>query len=108
MAMRNNLEDRLDSLLAEYKQSFAEPEVSANVSPVMWQKIEAKRSMTFSFERLAQKLVTAAMALCLMMGLFLITPLPQSSLATYVEVLADEHDIMAFSDVMPPDGMTQQ
>ena len=107
--MGNDLEARFDGLLAEYKRSFAEPEVSANFSPIMWQKIEARRSMTFSFERVAQKLVTAAMALCILMGLFLITPMPQvSSLATYVEVLADEHDIMAFSDVMPPDGITQQ
>jgi hypothetical protein len=76
---------------------------------MLWQKIEARRAMTFSFERLAQRFVTAAVALCLLMGLFLITPLPQtSSLTTYVEVLADEHEIMAYSDVTPPDGTSQQ
>ena len=75
----------------------------------MWQKIEARKAMTFGFERLAQRFVTAALALCLMMGLFLITPLPQtSSLSTYVEALAEEHEIMAFSEVAPSDGMSQQ
>jgi hypothetical protein len=109
MAMGNQFEDRFDSLLAAYKQSFGEPEVPANFSPMLWQKIEARKAMTFGFERLAQRFVTAAMALCLLMGLFLITPFPQSSsLATYVEVLADEHEIMAYSDVTPPDGMSQQ
>ena len=109
MAMSNNFDDRFDSLLAEYKRSLGEPEVSANFSPTMWQKIEARKAITFSFERLAQRFVTAAVALCLLMGLFLITPLPQtSSLTTYVEVLADEHEIMAYSDVTPPDGISQQ
>ena len=107
--MGNNFEERFDGLLSEYKRSFGEHEVSANFSPMLWQKIEARRAMTFSFERLAQRFVTAAVALCLLMGLFLITPLPQtSSLTTYVEALADEHEIMAYSDVTPPDGMTQQ
>ena len=109
MAMGNNFEERFDGLLAEYKQSLRDPDVSANFTPVLWQKIEARRAMTFSFERLAQKFVTAAVALCLLMGLFLITPLPQSSsLTTYVEALADEHEIMAYSDVTPPDGISQQ
>ena len=109
MATGSNFEDRFDSLLAEYKRSFGEPAISANFSPMLWQKIESRKTMTFGFERLAQRFVTAAMALCLLMGLFLITPLPQtSSLTTYVEVLADEHEIMAYSDVTPPDGISQQ
>lgn len=107
--MESPLEEKFDNLLAEYKRSFSEPEISANFSPMMWKQIEARKAMTFSFERLAQRFVTAALALCLLMGLFLITPLPQtSSLSTYVEALADEHEMMAYSDVTPADGMSQQ
>ena len=107
--MGNQSEERFDKLLSEYKRSFGEYEASANFSPAMWQKIEARKAMTFGFERLAQRFVTAALALCLLMGLFLISPLPQtSSLASYVEVLADEHEIMAYSDVTPADGTAQQ
>ena len=107
--MQNNYEDRFDRLLTEYKRSFVEAEVSANFSPMLWKKIEARRAMTFSFERLAQRFVTAAMALCLLIGLFLITPLPQtSSLSTYVEALADEPEILAYTDVAPSDGTSQQ
>ena len=75
--MRNNFEERFDGLLADYKHSFGDHGISANFSPMLWQKIEARRVMTFSFERLAQKFVTAAVALCLLMGLFLITRLPK-------------------------------
>lgn len=106
--MGNHFEERFDGLLAEYKRSIGEQEVSTNFSPMLWQKIEARKAMTFSFERLAQRFVTAAVALCLLMGLFLITPLPQtSSLTTYVEVLA-EHEMVAFSDAAPPEGMSQR
>lgn len=107
--MGHNYEERFDGLLADYKRSLEEHEISANFSPMLWQKIEARRAVTFSFERLAQRFVTAAVALCLLMALFLVTPLPQtSSLTTYLEALADEHEIMAYSDVTPPDGITQQ
>ncbi len=106
--MDKNFEERFDGLLAEYKRSFGEPEISANFSPMLWKKIEARRAMTFSFERLAQRFVTAAVALCLLMGLFLITPLPQtSSLTTYVEVLAD-HEMVVFSDVAPVETASQR
>ena len=109
MAMGNQFEERFDSLLAEYKRSMCDPDVSANFSPMMWKKIEARKAMTFSFERLAQKFVTVALALCMMMGLFLVTPMSQTSaLTTYIEALAEEHDVLAYSDVTPLDPMMQQ
>ena len=109
MAMGNDFESKFDSLLAQYKQSFDEPVVSANFSPTMWKNIEARKAMTFGFERLAQKFVTVALGLCMVMGLFLVTAIPQtSSLSTYIDALADEHEILAYSDVTPTDAYTQQ
>ena len=109
MSMGNQFDERFDSLLADYKRSMPDPEISANFSPLMWKKIEARKAMTFSFERLAQKFVTAAIALCMMMGLFLVTPISQTSaLTTYIDALAEEHEILAYSEVTPIDPMMLQ
>jgi hypothetical protein len=109
MSMGNQFEERFDSLLADYKRSMPDAEISANFSPLMWKRIEARKAMTFSFERLAQKFVTAAIAMCMMMALFLVMPMSQTSaLTTYIEALSEEHETMAYSDVTPTDPMMQQ
>ncbi len=79
-------EDRLSALFAAYRAAVPEPEVSTAFVPGLWEKIDARRSFACSLKRLAQGLITAAAAVCLLMGFYLSRPEPSDY--TYLEVLA--------------------
>ena len=85
------LERELDALFAAYRVACPEPEPSANFMPELWQKIEASRSVSYSFTRLTQAFVTAAAAICLVLVILQTTLKTQPSFntQTYVEALAD-------------------
>ena len=65
--------------------------------PKLWNRIEARQTFTFSFRRMANAFLTAAMAASLALALY--TALPHraspnpSSYASYVEALADANTI---------------
>ena len=60
----NGREGKLDALFAEYRAAIPDPEASANFMPMLWQRIEARRSANLSiFRRLAQVCVGATVAL---------------------------------------------
>jgi hypothetical protein len=85
---------RLDALLQAYRAACPDPEPSVNFMPLLWQRIEARQSVSAVFSRLARNLVTAALALSILLGLVVsfsgshVGQLPSES---YVEVLAEEH-----------------
>ncbi len=87
-------ETRLDVLFQAYRAACPDPEPSANFMPLLWQRIEARQSVSVVFSRLARNLMTAALALSILLGLVVsfsgsrVGQLPSES---YVEVLADEH-----------------
>lgn len=85
-------EARLSGLFAEYREVFPDPEPSARFMPGLWEKIDARRSFAYRLKRLSQAFVTAAAAVCLLMGLYLARPEPSTD--TYLEVLAADqsHD----------------
>jgi hypothetical protein len=84
-------ETRLDTLFAAYRDASPDPEPSANFMPQLWQKIEAREQTSTIFGRLARNLVTAALALSVILGLAVslssMAALPSES---YVEVLAED------------------
>jgi len=71
---RGSDEERLDSLFREYRDACPAPEPGANFMPELWQKIEARQSLTFSFGRMAGAFVTAALALSVGIGIYMATP----------------------------------
>ncbi len=84
---------KLDELLAAYREACPDPEPSANFMPDLWARIEASRSASYSFGRWTQALVTAAAAICLLLGL-LQTYLPSKATfytQSYVEALQQEN-----------------
>jgi hypothetical protein len=85
-------DERLDALFREYRQACEPLEVSANFMPELWQKIEAKQSATFSFQRIARAFVTVGAALTLLLATYELLPKDTSPAynATYVETLADQ------------------
>jgi hypothetical protein len=87
-----NDEARLDTLLRAYRDAVPEPEPSSNFMPGLWQKIEARQKTTLWFGRLATSFVTAAVALTVVMALFLAVPRYSAFYGeTYVDVLASDH-----------------
>ncbi len=99
----DRMDDKLDALWAEYRESLPDAEPSTNFMPHLWNKIEARRVETTSvFRRLAQICVMATLALTLLMSVVLI-PRLQSEVAyngTYIDVLADQH-ANDYADIIP-------
>ncbi|HTS30194.1 MAG TPA: hypothetical protein VMH81_30190 [Bryobacteraceae bacterium] len=93
-SMHGNQEERLDALFRAYRAACPEPEASANFMPELWRKIEARQKVTFSFGRMANAFVTAALALTIALGVYMSVPnanpySPQS----YVEALAEANPL---------------
>jgi hypothetical protein len=95
-------DERLDALFREFAQACPDREASANFMPKLWQQIEARQTYTFSFRRMANALVTAAVALSIVLGAYM--ALPRTSAYTgqsYIEALADANALDA-PDIIGP------
>lgn len=90
-SMRGSDDQRLDALFRAYHGACPTPEPSANFMPNLWQRIESRQSFTFSFRRMANAFVTAAVALSIVLGVYMSIPRSNSSYyaQSYVEALAD-------------------
>jgi len=101
--MRGNNEERLDALFRAYRDACPTPEASANFMPALWGRIESRQNLTFSFRRMANGFVTAAVALTIALGVYMSMPHASASAPseTYVEALADAHPLDAPDVVMP-------
>ncbi|MCL6545545.1 MAG: hypothetical protein K6T61_09975 [Bryobacteraceae bacterium] len=85
------LERELDRLFAAYREACEPPEPSPNFMPRLWEKIEARRSVSYSFTRLSRALITAAAAICLLLVVLQATSrtTPVFYTQSYVEALAE-------------------
>ena len=93
-SMRGNVDERLDALLRAYRDACPTPEPSANFMPNLWQRIESRQSFTFSFQRMANAFVTAAVALSIVLGVYLSIPRSYASYSqSYLEALADANTL---------------
>jgi hypothetical protein len=95
-------DERLDALFREFATACPDRDPSANFMPKLWQQIEARQTYTFSFRRMANALVTAAVALSIVLGAYMSLPgntgyMPQ----TYIEALADANAVDA-PDIVGP------
>jgi len=99
-SMRADNEQRLDALFQAYRDACPTPEASANFMPNLWQRIEARQTYTFSFRRMANALVTAAVALSIGLGVYMSIPRSNPYYAqTFVEVVAEANAQDAVSPV---------
>jgi len=98
-------DEPLDQLFRAYREACPTPEPRADFMPRLWQKIEARQTFTFSFRRMANALVTAAMAASVALGIYMALPHgapPNVSYgASYVEALADANAIET-PDIVAP------
>jgi hypothetical protein len=95
--MQSSTDDPLDALFRSYRKACAAPEASPEFMPRLWSRIEARQNFTFSFRRMANAFLTAAMAASLALGMYMALPRSGSSnpsyYASYVEALADANSI---------------
>ena len=89
MTTRGSDEQRLDALFQAFRDACPAPEASPNFMPDLWQKIEARQTLSFSFGRMASAFVTAALAASLAWGIYLALPANSTYYSqSYVEALA--------------------
>jgi hypothetical protein len=90
-----NRDNQLSQLWEQYRDACGSPEAGRNFMPNLWRSIEARRSKSVIFERVAKSMAAAAAALSLAMGIFLALPSQQPSAffsSSYVEAIATDHE----------------
>lgn len=95
--MHGSTDDQLDQLFRAYCEAYPAPEPRPDFMPRLWNRIEARQTFAFSFRRMANALVTAAMAASIALGVYMALPHSTGSnaayYASYVEALADANAI---------------
>jgi hypothetical protein len=102
--MQGSQDDQLDALFRAYRDACPAPEPGVNFMPQLWRRIESRQSYSFSFRRMANALVTAAVAASICLGVYTTIHRPSDSAAysqSYVETLAG-NDIIDTDLVAPP------
>src|SRR5579863_8162334 len=94
----------LDHLFEQYRMAVPDPEASANFTPELWRKIEARQFFLLRLKKLTQVFVAAAAAICLLLGIALQIPVAERPAvsANYVDVLADANPTENLSTVGIP------
>ena len=99
--MRVGDEERLDALFRAYRAACPGPEPSANFMPELWQRIESRQRFTFSFRRMANALVTAAVALSIALGVYMAIPHRNLASYSYLDALAESESVDTPDSVVP-------
>jgi hypothetical protein len=95
MSMRGNEDEKLDALFRAYRDACPDPEASANFMPTLWARIDSRQTFLFSFRRMANAFVTAAVALSIALGAYMSIPrnTTGSYTGTYLEALAEANPL---------------
>jgi hypothetical protein len=100
-----SLDDQLDALFRVYREACPAPDPQPDFMPRLWRRIEARQTFAFSFRRMANALVTAAMAASVALGVYMAVPHGVASnpsyYSSYVEVLANANTIET-PDIVAP------
>ena len=101
--MRGSKEEQLDALVRAFASACPDRDPSANFMPHLWQRIEARQTYAFSFRRMANALVTAAVALSVALGVYMAIPHASGTAGSqsYIEALADANALDAPEIVGP-------
>ncbi|MBI2690145.1 MAG: hypothetical protein HYX27_27885 [Acidobacteria bacterium] len=91
MSLGNDREQRLNQLFTEYGAACPDPEAGASFMPMLWQRIEARRSPVLQWVTMSRRALVGAAALCMVLGLVMTRALTSSQFyqTTYIEALDD-------------------
>jgi len=97
-----NDNQKLAALFRAYHSACPVPEPGANFMPNLWAKIESRKTFTFSFRRMANAFVTAAVALSIGLGVYMSIPHANpNSPQSYIEALAEARPLDT-TDIVGP------
>jgi hypothetical protein len=97
-----NDDQKLAALFRAYHSACPVPEPGANFMPNLWAKIESRKTFTFSFRRMANAFVTAAVALSIGLGVYMSIPHANpNSPQSYIEALAEARPLDT-TDIVGP------
>ncbi len=84
---------KLDALFEEYRAACPAPDPSPDFMPSVWQKIEARQSFWYVFQRSGRTAITASAALCLLLLLLNLVSAPgaHNVLPSYADALMADH-----------------
>jgi len=93
--MRGKEDERLDALFRAYRNACPDPEASVNFMPTLWARIDSRQTFLFSFRRMANAFVTAAVALSIALGVYMSIPRSNPGVypESYIEALADANPL---------------
>jgi len=89
-------DEKLDALFRAFQAACPDRDPSVSFMPGVWQRIEARRRFTFSFHHMANGFVTAAVALTIVLGVYMSLPHTKASPnspISYLEALADANTL---------------
>jgi hypothetical protein len=101
--MRGSNEEQLDALFRAFANACPDRDPSTNFMPNLWQRIESRQTYAFSFRRMANALVTAAVAFSIALGVYMAIPHHSSATGgqSYIEALAEANALDA-PDIVGP------
>lgn len=106
--MMSEHNDPLQHLMARYRDACPEVSPSPEFMPQLWQRIDARRALSWKLRAWGRVIVTAAATLCFAIAMLQLAPIGVNPTyeRTYVEALeADQTpETMAFADMVvdPP------
>ncbi|BDC50745.1 hypothetical protein F183_A30610 [Bryobacterales bacterium F-183] len=88
----NEFPQDLQQVFRQYREALPDPEPSVNFTPMLWEKIEARRSSLTMMRRLTHAFVSLATAAALVLGVFVIPQVQERRVlsTSYAEVVAEE------------------
>ena len=84
----DELPAELSRYLKAYRESLPDQEPGTQFMPRVWEAIETRQKMTYSFGRLTRAIVSAAAAVCLVLSALMIdSPVSPVYTTTYLDVI---------------------
>jgi len=96
-------DERLDALFQAYRAACPDRDPNVNFMPELWRRVEARQAFTFSFRRMANGFVTAALAMTIVLGVYMAIPAKSVPAypVSYLQALADA-DTIDTPDIVGP------
>jgi len=98
--LEQDREQKLNRLLASYREACPDVESGAEFMPGLWRRIEARRGGLLAWATMSRRVLAASMALCLLFGVMQFDwNMPLSG--SYVQLLDDNEESDDIANLHP-------